>query len=95
MVNMAMRQWIKEYYYLDFARDQVLESALRSFIESLRERQLTDDAVGHRSPLDTASRPSSSYIVTGVLITPAINEGCTRSLRISHSMYCIVPTTCV
>jgi hypothetical protein len=27
--------------------------------------------------------------------TPAINEGCTRSLRISHSMYCIVPTTCV
>jgi hypothetical protein len=27
--------------------------------------------------------------------TPAIREGCTRSLKISHSMYCIVPTTCV
>jgi hypothetical protein len=26
--------------------------------------------------------------------TPAINEGCTRSLRISHSMYCIVPSSC-
>jgi len=28
--------------------------------------------------------------------TPALNEGCTRLTRISHSMmYCIVPTTCV
>ena len=29
------------------------------------------------------------------LLTPAISEGCTRSIRISHSMCCIVPTTCV
>ena len=28
------------------------------------------------------------------LHTLAINRGCMRPLRISHSMYCIVPTTC-
>ena len=27
-------------------------------------------------------------------LTPAIHEDCTRSIRISHSMHCIVPTSC-
>ena len=26
--------------------------------------------------------------------TPAIYDGCTRSLRTSHSMYCIIPRSC-
>jgi hypothetical protein len=41
---------------------------------------------------------STYYLARGACIqtrpTPAISEGCTRSLRISHSMYCIVPTSC-
>jgi hypothetical protein len=45
--------------------------------------------------LSTWRRTASSAALDSLQPTPAINEGCTRSLRISHSMYCIVPTTCV
>ena len=38
--------------------------------------------------------PCIHYTSVGILSTPAINKGCTRSLRISHSVYCVVPSTC-
>jgi hypothetical protein len=38
--------------------------------------------------------PCVRYATHTECSTPAINEGCARSLRISHSMYCIVPRTC-
>ena len=44
-------------------------------------------------------RPASAgvhymYLIEGSGYTPAINNGCTRSITISHALCCIVPTSC-
>jgi hypothetical protein len=43
---------------------------------------------------DQCLRVEPAPCLQALCTTPAKNAGCTRSIRISHSVYCIVPTSC-
>ena len=54
---------------------------------------LSPEQASHSYSTIIHSYSNRRIIVLYIIYTPAINKGCTRSVRISHSMYCIVPTT--
>ena len=67
-VLMTLRQWLLEYFYLDFAEDEPLQQALHGLIVSMRERQQSADAdelckawIRARRALEAATKGERSY----------------------------------